>query len=584
MNKEMRYRNKNPQKNSFGRDDWELISVCYAFRTLPEHADIYIKQYGKSASDKAFTVRRLEALRDRGFLVSDEEFRREIRSGGRPSLSIDEPAPISVIGIPTANRPEDLERMLSSLFAHLARYGRAPEIVVADDSDTATLAINREAIDKFQRDYKGKIVHLDPSARGTMATNLSAKSGVAFDVTSFAVMGDQRHPNRTGALRNSILLRAAGRKLLMLDDDVIARFHAPHGSSGSAAELLVTSSYSSGHHYFEKLEDAFGHFPSVEVDFVGAHEARLGSQTGEVLGQHDGDDSMRFDPEPGGMTGPLFNALKKASEPASKVRLTFAGSVGSSWSKYQLPFDTSKPRPHDLPGATRDAYARNKTTPFVSRMTEPRLYYGSTSVGLNMGIDARELPAPFPPLYRNQDNVFGLIMNKVYPSSFSFHLPLGIEHARSGARPRESRLFANLETTAFVTRCLIGTWNASEGVSPKDALKALGEHLVRYGQMSAEEIETAARYETMATINTMRPYSLLVRAYFSDSPSWWLEDIDAIWRKSASEHVNSLSFLSDLSDSSSDGSWKLFQEWIAAFGSVICAWPDMYEAARDFSL
>src|SRR6266404_4686372 len=126
---------------------------------------------------------------------------------------------IEVIGIPTANRPLELDRMLTSFILNVTRYGRLPEFVVSDDSQNNNLPGNAEVISKHQKTYAGKITHLHFETRKKLADDIANDSDVPPAAARFAVCGDDTSPVRIGAPRNAILLYAAGKKILFVDDD-----------------------------------------------------------------------------------------------------------------------------------------------------------------------------------------------------------------------------------------------------------------------------------------------------------------------------------------------------------------------------
>ncbi len=53
---------------------------------------------------------------------------------------------IGVIGVPTADRPFELDRMLKSFVQNVTHYGRTPEFVISDGSQEENLRANAETI------------------------------------------------------------------------------------------------------------------------------------------------------------------------------------------------------------------------------------------------------------------------------------------------------------------------------------------------------------------------------------------------------------------------------------------------------
>lgn len=573
MDTKKRYRNKNPKNIGFLKEEYELLSVCLAFRTLEEQADIYIRQYGaKTPLDRV--ISRLNDFIRRGLLIEENEFRSSILKilPARPKK--EEAGKIEVICIPTANRPSELERLMKSLVDHLAKYDRAPEIVVADDSDDGRTKENLAILEKNRLSYKGIITHLDKKAREKLAAEISKKCAAPLETLLFTLCGDESFPNRLGALRNSIILYSAGKKILMLDDDVVMNLHVRPDEKSS--DICITSSYSNGHFYFKDFQSSASFFPEIETDYLSLHEQNLGKNVSEILYEYS--EKLRFDGGPGGLTGSAFNSLYRCSEPESKVRLGYSGSIGASWSRFHSVFDTGGETAHGLFGSTETEYNMNTETPFVSRLVPPTLYYGSTCIGLNISIDVRDFVPPFPPLFRGSDNVFGLIMNKIYPTSFSFHIPVGVEHDRSGLRTRDHSPFAYHGTIASLTKTAISSFKPDDSLSPKDKVSSLGRYLVELGAMPVEGIEALVRQITLSTLPVIKSYSKLVSACYPQAPSWWTEDIDDY----AKTGIDSINFFFDVPEWNKPGAnaWKEFQMWLTKYGNTLIWWSEMFKVAQ----
>ena len=85
--------------------------------------------------------------------------------------ALDDAAPtrITCFTVPTANRPQGLERALESYLPHFAARGRSLRVVVGDDSkDPAVVTRNREVIERARR-HGLPIEHLDRAARQALA-------------------------------------------------------------------------------------------------------------------------------------------------------------------------------------------------------------------------------------------------------------------------------------------------------------------------------------------------------------------------------------------------------------------------------
>jgi len=568
MNAIPRYRRKNfTNTRPIDPMDLEVLRTCTTFKTVDQHADFFVRLRKLPASHTKRIADQIQHLIKAGMFIEESVFLSELYKQVAPSA--DTPAKIEMIGMQTANRPSQLERMLESLIANLNTYDRTPEILISDDSTDANLAANTSTIQTISKKYGGVITHLDQKARRTEADDLAKTLSIDPQICRFALSPDGTDRNRCGAGRNTILLRGAGKKIIMLDDDVIIRTHTPPNPQDA---LTLTSSFQNGYTYFDSVDEAISYFPSIEVDYLGLHERWLGSRAADMFASFD---SSKIIPEklPGGMSDKLIEHTSRIATSDAKITFTHSGSVGDSWSRYHSNFDASPRQPHDLFGDSVEQFTRNMETPFVSRIDNSyTLYNGATCVSMNIGIDAREVLPPFTPLYRAQDNLFGFIGWQTMPSHFSARLPFAIEHIRAQSRKRDPDPFGHLSSVGVITRICLEMCSFEVTSDTSSNLRSMGQALIELSKIPREEMEIMISAEMSKRINGSCQFAAHMLAYYeSIAPRWWVESMTEL-SKSANAHIKRITAKPLFADEPQIN----FSEWLESLGKLLQCWPDMY--------
>src|SRR5262249_39606043 len=151
-----------------------LLQGCRQFATLDEHAAALCRAL-KFELLQADTIRaQLAALAQAGLLVPS---RSVVAACGRTQPR---PTPkIATLAVPTRNRPGSLERCLTSYVVNAVQHGRAPDVVVADDSDSLTLRLrNRRHLEDLKRRYSIRAFYAGPEERARFAAAIALEAGL----------------------------------------------------------------------------------------------------------------------------------------------------------------------------------------------------------------------------------------------------------------------------------------------------------------------------------------------------------------------------------------------------------------------
>src|SRR4051812_43988177 len=143
----------------------QLLKTDGRFRTLDEHA-AFICQAEPFREVPVEMVRELlVGLASSDLLISHQE----LAAHCTRLVGDHRPATISVVGIPTCNRPGGLRRVATTMIENAARHRRRIEIVVADDSDEVHRAENVAVLREIVAQYDIQVWYAGPSEKRTFA-------------------------------------------------------------------------------------------------------------------------------------------------------------------------------------------------------------------------------------------------------------------------------------------------------------------------------------------------------------------------------------------------------------------------------
>jgi hypothetical protein len=474
------------------------------------------------------------------------------------------------IGIPTADRPRALKRCLSSLLLHLERFGEAPQVLIVDGSKQAS---NEHANRQVVRDFKKKTM-IPITFIGTLEiTEISGfviSRGFDPAVVRFALSG-----GFTGANRNVITLSTVGRKLLMVDDDVLVHpWCSDSADSGLAVyghdpqeEVNVYSAYAS----------AVAELRQADRSLTRAHEEVLGQTMQELASRHFPNVQL------GSACPHLLDAIYSGVE--TSVGMSFSGIAGDSGSSCSYRTLLSSAPLQRLiewhPELLPVALASRSIKRGVPRLTINHDTYCMTYC---TGFDNRTFMPPFMPAGRNQDGVMGHIMKYCFPDAVSAHLPLGILHdsGRGNFEPCEiprvrARLCDYLIHLVVQARAVHGPVGA--------------EHrLINLGRVSNQVATAGGQAFKDYLLQAVLEGSLLQsrRAFpggHGMGATACKDELGQMYRASFIEAARNKSFWFpeelDAGLSDVDQAEKFLRRFLRDFGSLLVCWPEMRAVMRE---
>jgi hypothetical protein len=578
-----------------GQDVLELLQACRGFATLEGHAkqrfeewygrqrqvrgrwraalaalrhgarslgEIAIARRGQSANPWLYQEC-LAALTREGFLVSERELDRRLRTSPSPS-----PLRISTLAIPTSNRPTELLRCVSSFATALARHGRRPRLLVSDGSaDTACLVPLRHASTRCGLELD----RIGAEDRESFSSRLAAEIGVPATHVSFAFVGASGHQSSAGANRNAILIATMDEAILSVDDDTLC---APAPmlpvQTGSALDSRVAVRTV---RLFAERSRAIQSLPEADADVLALHEAALGRALSCAATETQSVDFSRADD----------CAVEDIWLGRGRVLATATGLRGRSGLRWPVRYvepDLRWQRDIGRDSATyRAAVESQSMSAAVERLTLSNRSFLST---MFFGLDGSVLLPPFMPVFRSQDVLFGEMLRCCHHDAYIGHLPWTLVHDPLAERRvplEELACHTRLEFNVYLARLLRAIDLASVR-DPAERLSVIGRYLQDLARMPVTGCaEVLQDVYLQVQVERLRRFELSSESA-EGFPELWLSQarnhLSALRRAVLDHHSAVPIEFADIGDAA----WSEVQRMIGAFGRLLSIWVDVLAGAR----
>ncbi|MFI5351205.1 MAG: hypothetical protein ACHQ2Z_16795 [Elusimicrobiota bacterium] len=455
-------------------------------------------------------------------------------------------ASISSVGIVTKNRVAGLENVLSSYVDNAKSFGRAARFSIMDDSTGfRTRAECRRMLRRLGAREGVEMSYAGLEEKTDFARALEG-AGLSREVVRFALFGADLPGSTVGANRNALLLHTAGELIFNPDDDVHCRV-AP--APGKKEGLTFSSGFNSEEFWF--FDDAAAAVRAVrfqEKDVLGLHEEFLGRELSGL----------------------------------GRVLVTANGLVGDCALESPRAYLRIRGGSRRRLTASKSRYGLALSRQVVRVVTRPTAGDGSGLFTSAVGLDNRATLAPFMPMFRNEDGLFGLMMKKCFERGLLVQLPWALVHSPAKVRTfrrAEFRRFAPGFRVNDVLQLLIAAY---EPAVAGGGLRALGDHLTDRASSSPSEFraKTASFIRRARSLQVMHLDGLL-KAY-NGAPKCWANDVRSL-RDDLERSLRAPTAVpSELAPGRDRGAgWESFRRMVLKFGALARAWPDLVREARE---
>jgi hypothetical protein len=549
----------------------KLLARCDRFKTLAEHAEAVGALLSLPAAPTRALRDSLDWLARQGLLISHADMVAAIVGAGRHRSP---KARLEHLGIPTADRTPLLARALGSYAENAERHRRALTLLVVDDSrGRAARLANRAVVGTVAKRSPGcRILYVGHRDRVRIARRLCRVTGIDREVVEFALLASKRYGVTTGAARNVLLLLTAGRLSLQADDDTVAQIHCPPDYPGDHV-AACSSAYDPMRFYFD-TEDGIRERGGADADVAGWHERRLGRPVSACF-VDGGISEWRLDDA-------RSSFLEKLSD-TSTVRTTSLGMHGDLGGSAIGPLLLTAP----LSSLTRSpAVYRTVVSRRLLMQVAPCLTLSDSDYcnAMNLGLDGTALLPPFFPVLRNQDGIFGALLQR--SGAHVAFLPGAIAHLPPPrTRPVAAISMGTLPFQAghHLAHLVLGA--PFTGGTMHDGLRATGAYL--------SDVITASRHLFEQTVREQATQALVDRIHVTrerlaegrgQRPHPYWTHLKGVARRLDRalrwQHVPVV----DLENAGISAPMDDLRRLTALFGRLLTAWPELISAASRIDM
>lgn len=554
----------------------DFLNSCDEFSPLDAHVARYAEKHAWGSLEANALHSWLPKITEARLLVSTADV---LAACARHTAEA--PPPISSIGFPTGgDRVDLLGRAVASFARNARQHARQVDFLISDNSASpAHRDAFRAAGRAWAKEHEVRVRFAGEEEKRRLATELTRR-GIAPEVVEFALFDPLDIGFACGANRNALLLHEAGRMFCSIDDDVVCTLAA---APPTDSRLKLFSSCDPFTRWlFADHGSAFAHAGTIDADFLASHEALLGRGLAELSA------GLEVGALDAAQAGDVL--LRRVNTVRGKVRASFSGHAGDPGiptSTYYLFYEGENRRRFTESEARYRAALASRSVFALA----PCLAVGdaSTSPGMAMGLDHRELLPPFFPVLHAEDFTWGATLWQTVGDSFLGHSPLAVRHeprpGKSILQPGElgSQQRAVIFEFSHLIRRIILRHHRHETAEPATQMRQLGRHLATLAAqppvdfaeyLAAQVLEQESEKLDQLEDNLRED---------TDTPDWWRHDLEAYLAhvRSALTH-DDFDIPFDLKTGRTpDENRALIRELFARYGHLLEAWPDLVAAARE---
>jgi len=554
----------------------DFLGACGEFKPLADHLGEYTRYHSLDSGQVREITHWAGRMIEAGLLVTARQVAQRCAAS---SSGPGEAAGIGAICIPTTGDERRLRRVISTFARNAREHGRAVEFLVSANGPVGNAPETAAFIAELGREEAVPITLLNDAARRRYAGRLSERAGIDPAIAEFAMLDPLGAGFACGANRNALMLLQNGRPYLSLDDDMVCELGAaPEGADGDG--LVVFSSRDGFERWFyPEYGKAFEGRRAVECDYVALHEQMLGRAVVGFLGG-----GKEID-----MIGVTDDMLRRLQETDGRIVATFTGHCGHPGiptSYYYLTYrrETLERLTGEGEKRYRAFLASGDVCALVPRMA---IADSSLSPGMAIGIDARVLIPPFPPVMHAEDFVWGAALWQCCASAFAGHLPVTARHDPGPSRgilapPIDSKRPVAMWEFAHLLRGILLGWTAPPGAwDTAVRMDSLGRYLCEVAGAPAPEFHEYLRCFVLQHESDKIGFMETCLTEERDAPNFWRKDVEDYieqTRDALAEPDFDIPF--DLR-----GKWTapesrvLIRKMVFEYGRLLRAWPALVEAA-----
>lgn len=547
-----------------------ILKSCQKPRTLTEHLSAIESTLGESHHAEVMAA--LDGFRREGLLSNLDDL-----LAGSTDPDSDEYNGCGVLTIPTAERPEQLQRCLRSFLASADLDGSRVDVHVMDDSKSSPSAVANASICKaLAAVFPNASVRYGGFQEKLQFREALEERGIPAPVLRFGLPVAENEYT-VGGNRNFILLATVGERLLSVDDDITSQSWT---SSNARPGIMLGGIHDTTEWWFfptrQAVKDFIDTLPRGSSNAMRAHSAILGKTVGS-LWQLGGNRQIK--------SSEIDSAALLTKAMRGKIRLSLSGIAGDSGMQCGGSFLFAE-------GQTRAKLAESPSvykTAMMSRETaravpEVFITHATSVMSGSIGLDNRQLLPPFLPQFRNEDGAFGATLNASDPTALFAHVPVGVMHDSTRTPAYSVTPLQTLENirVSEALMSLIDTYPSDEEITdPGIQLNCLAAHLHAIAGASIEKF-SASIYQAVVQFKCKRLVDLDWQ--LNDGfcyPAFWIKDA-LMFRQALVSRLQSREYAipSEWRHLGEAQALEKFRAFVANFAGLLEWWARIVETTK----
>jgi hypothetical protein len=551
-----------------------MLLECDSFKTLDGHAVELCRRLGLGPGKHKIIESSLTSAVHKNCFVTWKEIEEECRRRNRTEYGSSH---IQSIGWITRERLAQLHDSMQSYIKNAKQFGHSLTYIVLDDSESADAcnATNRMCA-MLQARHDVRILYAGKDEKMRYATKLVREVACPPEVIEFGLFDVEGLGNTIGANRNALLLQAAGESLLSVDDDTLAKTAlVPNYDELSA--LIIGINDPTQFWFFHNRDEALSLTAFSELDVVGWHDTVLSLSLDTLISRLPAN------------LAPSINGLCQHIIPdliggAGRIRISSNGLVGDSGLHSAEWLLSSKGPTRERLLASEETYRTAFSSREVMRVsTGVAICHNDACMSGMLGLAARDLLPPFPPVLRNEDGVFGTLLHKCFEHAYSAHLPIALVHAATSGRTYYADLVSSARCVRFsqIVRCLVNSTPLVPDRPAGENLQTVGRHLIQLGRLKPRDFEEQLNLQLWAQVGkAVAEFEGCLQAH-AGSPEFWRRDIErtlTAWH-SCLRNADYIVPADVLPSQERGVRLAATQRLLGGFGQLMHWWPTIFEAA-----
>jgi len=464
----------------------------------------------------------------------------------------------------TADRPQLLLRLLQGAVALQAGSGCTYRWHVVDDSrQEANRQANRAAIERC-----GALgaEHHDLSHPASLEDELG-RALPRQDAEVRLLLAPPRGDEMTyGRPINYLLLRFAGRRLLMLDDDVMIDPRRPALTRrGVEVSLAPEVAY-----WYESADAGFDACPALALDPFAEHSRWLGMALSQAWTMARG--------EPGGLrVADLPPACGASFAGDARILFTRNHVLGDpGWAKFASKLLMIAPETRQWLAAHPDAagYAFSSQVHWRGRVALRLAPHQTLSTTTLTGFDNSQLLPPTERGTRDADVLLGEAARCIYPAGWQVELPFALPHVRDAQRQwlRPDEKLALGPSLLLITHAR-AQMSSIRGDGAAARMRTLGACLLDLAAASDAKLRAMLEEQAIAYVGAMR-FSAEEQLADSSLPVAWHEILRR-WLDSSAFQLDRASLRASIVAP------EQVRTEAQHYGRTLLAWPHLWDYCRE---